>query len=348
MNENQAPMVRSNPAVAKLNQVAGFDPVKLLQKVLTGKAQSEGEALQLILRYKKLWFRLACPQGRIKLNALRITEQLAIIEAKVYLNKEDSEPVANFTAERTAQDTPGGLYIQAAQYEAQDNALTDAGFGIQLCDVCQTMGETAYVPKQQSAVPGTTAPVQTPVETPPRQEVQSEPVSGASEKSISAETAPPKPEAEAGETPQASSEDETRVDTPAPPVVEAPPAETPSMEETAFPEENTDAQPDGEQPVPTPTGGPAGLSAEVPAPNAGTVAYTPGMSVDEICGSMTLEEARNIIADVGMCRGQTLAQIADRRPASLRWYVYGCNEASNILKAGAKLVLEGLSASNAA
>ena len=57
----------------------------------------------------------------------------------------------------------------------------------------------------------------------------------------------------------------------------------------------------------------------------------------------TVEEALAIIADVGMCRGQTLAQIADRRPASLRWYMVGCKEASNVLKAGARLVLESLS-----
>ena len=70
--------------------------------------------------------------------------------------------------------------------------------------------------------------------------------------------------------------------------------------------------------------------------------YSPSMTVDEIAARMTLEEALSTIADVGMCRGQTLAQIADRRPASLRWYMLGCKEASNVLKAGAKLVLDSL------
>lgn len=70
--------------------------------------------------------------------------------------------------------------------------------------------------------------------------------------------------------------------------------------------------------------------------------YLPSMTVDEIATRMSLEEALSTIADVGMCRGQTLAQIADRRPASLRWYMVGCKEASNVLKAGAKLVLDSL------
>ena len=39
--------------------------------------------MRLDLRYKKLWFRLACPTGRLKLNALRTTEKMAFFEAKV-------------------------------------------------------------------------------------------------------------------------------------------------------------------------------------------------------------------------------------------------------------------------
>ena len=45
--------------------------------------------LQLELPYQKLWFRLRHPQGRMKLTTLRITEQLAIMEARVYLDRSD-------------------------------------------------------------------------------------------------------------------------------------------------------------------------------------------------------------------------------------------------------------------
>ena len=38
---------------------------------------------------------------------------------------------------------------------------------------------------------------------------------------------------------------------------------------------------------------------------------------------MTYEQAQNVIVDCGTCKGWTLAQVADRRAASLRWYVKG-------------------------
>lgn len=71
--------------------------------------------------------------------------------------------------------------------------------------------------------------------------------------------------------------------------------------------------------------------------------YSPSMTVDEIgrpddlgggfehhcrCGNVPWSDAGR--------------RSADRRPASLRWYMLGCKEASNVLKAGAKLVLDSL------
>lgn len=335
MNEKQTPMMRTNEAVAGLNKVAGFDPVKLLQKSLSRKPADKAEAARLELRYKKLWFRLAYPQGRIRVSAVRITEQLAIIEAKVFLHKDDPEPVANFMAERAVQDTP--LYIQAAQYEAQDNALTDAGFGIQLCDVCQTVGEEAYIPKQAAAVQ---APLQPAAEETPPPAAQTEtppPAGKVEEPAPDADTAPPAVEEVGSEeepvAPDAPVEEPPADDPPVPPapVETTPPDEAAPVQEAAEPAADENA---GAAPV-------AEVREESPA-EVVKDGYSPSMTVDEIAARMTLEEALSTIADVGMCRGQTLAQIADRRPASLRWYMLGCKEASNVLKAGAKLVLDSL------
>lgn len=127
-------MYETVPAVNGLNKVQGFDPLKFLRREVSGETNEE--VLKLDLRYKKLWFRLAYPQGRLKLNALRITEQLAIFEAKVFLDRSDSEPVGNYTATCTVENAPNGSYVEAAQEAALDEALTIAGFGLQFADTC--------------------------------------------------------------------------------------------------------------------------------------------------------------------------------------------------------------------
>ena len=62
------------------------------------------------------------------------------------------------------------------------------------------------------------------------------------------------------------------------------------------------------------------------------------MTVEEICERMTLEDAKNILVPLGTCKGWTLGQVLDRRATSLRWYMVGCPDASNVLKAGATLL----------
>ena len=132
-NEQTATMYESIPAVAELNKVPGFNPLKLLRRIIS--PENGEEMMQLDLRYKKLWFRLANPKGRIRLNALRITEQMAIYEAQVFLERTDENPIGSFTSSCTKEEAPGGQYIQAAQHAAMDEALSDAGFGIQFADV---------------------------------------------------------------------------------------------------------------------------------------------------------------------------------------------------------------------
>ena len=85
------------------------------------------------LPYQKLWFRLRHPQGRMKLTTLRITEQLAIMEARVYLDRSDAEPISSYISQHSAEE--GTDYVQAAQDEALSAALSDAGFGLQFADV---------------------------------------------------------------------------------------------------------------------------------------------------------------------------------------------------------------------
>ena len=135
MNKNgdSATMYGTIPAVAGLNRVEGFDPSSLLGRTVSPATGEEG--LQLSLACKKLWFRLAYPKGRLQTERISITEQMAVFEARVYLDCSDANPVSSFVSGCIREDAPGGRYIQAAQDEAIDRALTDAGFGLQFADM---------------------------------------------------------------------------------------------------------------------------------------------------------------------------------------------------------------------
>ena len=59
MSKAEELLIQTNQRVAELNRVPGFDPVKLLQGTFSGGKPTEGNQVQLILKYKKLWFRLS-------------------------------------------------------------------------------------------------------------------------------------------------------------------------------------------------------------------------------------------------------------------------------------------------
>lgn len=320
MNEqaNGNTMYERIPTVAELNKVAGFDPIKFARRIV----QDGAERLQLDLKYKKLWFRLKYPQGRIKVTPLKITEQLAIIEAKVFFDRKDTAPTASFIAQRYAKDTPGGLYIESAQYVAADTALDDAGFGLQFVDA----GALADIPAQAK-----TGPVEKTLES-------AAPVSTA--------------QVVAEQLPARNIQEEQTAEQPMPADAVADVAATEVMpQETSVQEQNA-AQDTSEHMEQPQTGANAFSIEEGPAVEAvseveetsetETAGYTADMTVDEICVLMTYEEARDIIVDVGTCKGWTLAQVAERRAASLKWYLNGYQGDNNVLKAGARLMLESL------
>lgn len=195
MKGNQEPMLyTTNAAVASLNHVPGFDPLKFLRRTTSRKTGDD--VMRLDLRYKKLWFRLACPTGRLKLNALRITEKMAIFEAKVYRDREDAEPLSSYVANCTLDATPGGLYVEAAQEEALDTALSNAGFGIQFADVGSEseeygsevpVGAKAEIAKPVQVKTVAAKPVQTKAEVTESVQKQPEPVKATPQESAKAD-----------------------------------------------------------------------------------------------------------------------------------------------------------------
>ena len=303
MNANETvSMYELVPVVSELNRVPGFDPLKFLRKTKDG--------LKLDVKIKKLWFRLKYPSGRIRLSALKITDQLAIIEARVYFDKDDTQPVASFTAQRENKTTPGGLYIESAQHSAVDEALSAAGFGIQFIPAYKG----ASVPVQQVAAPKSEAvaqPKEIPQETitvakeAPAQAVVTEPV--VTEQIATEQVVAEQPVEEITDATQA--QEKAAVEVGSAPVQVAEIAEI-------EPEEVTET-----------------VDAEEAAGG-----YTNDMLVDEICARMSVEEAGNLIVTSGTCKGWTLSQVADKRPVSLKWYLTGYTGDDNILRAGARIM----------
>ena len=123
-------------AVAALNRVEGFNPMELA-RTLTKEGQ-EGQ-LYLDVKYRKLWFRLVHPLGKIVSSIRSFTENMAIVEARIYLDKCDAEEnyIANAFSQRFRTNDPnfGDKFLEMAETAAVGRALSDAGFGLQFADV---------------------------------------------------------------------------------------------------------------------------------------------------------------------------------------------------------------------
>lgn len=339
MNEsknNNANMYQTIPAVAALNRVPGFEPLKLLRKTRSRKTNEV--VLKLALPYKKLWFRLANPKGRIRLNILKITEQIAIYEAQVYLDRSDAEPVSSFTACSAWKENENNDYIREAQEEAMDEALSLAGFGLQFADV----GMTKEAERYGSEIP-LAAVRPAPLQSPEREEELTLPVAPAAESGTAerkaAEVLPvQQTKAQQHEPkqhePQRTVPQQTVPQQNQPQKVQNPVSEAHRAMEILQGKEADRGVEMEELPA-------------APAPEA-TPKYTRDTPVPEILKVMTFEEARNVVVDFGTCKGKTMQEVADTREASLKFYLFGgYKDGNNILLAAARIMYDHLQMKNA-
>jgi hypothetical protein len=376
---NKSTIFHTIPAASELHKVPGFNPIEYLHKSTNDKGES---VMRMEPRYQRLWFRLACPKGRMLLNPLRITDQLAIFEAKVFFHKDDTDPASTFTSRKTVQETRN--YIRAAQDEAMTIALDNAGFGIQLCDMTQPSSDGECPPPAQatgekkplaqSHVQVEPAPMQeappaatvhkaaAPENTPAAQPKKTETPPAETVKAAAAEPAPePAPTVQpaaasqpaATVAPTSAAQPVPAHNPPPAPAAENLPAQVERQEPMDADKHEKSAESDGQQTAevtvlnfPTQTEETAAPAGEAPnqpetTPQAAP-SYTDDMSVEEICKVMTLEEAGAIVVPRGPNTGLTMAQVAERRPSSLRFFITQFYECSNIQKAAATLLLQNL------
>ena len=357
MNDSNAKtMYETVPAAAELNKVPGFDPLKFLRRTK--------DTLKLDLPYQKLWFRMAHPNGRMRLTALRITEQMAIFEAKVFLDRSDAEPFSMSTAQQTTQDSRD--FVKAAQNEALSQALTDAGFGIQLISAgaqAELMEKSSGAAVKKAAEPpagptARTTPPQKPHSAPQKGDTPAEVKSPASpiktpqrafeaEKAATVTTAPSK-ESTASEAVEQHLPVEPEKKFDRLPVEVSPKAEQPAADEqadelpvrgnvTELPVQHTEESESAAEPV-QPDDGAAGAADTV----VDTPSYTKDTPMEDILQVMTLEQAQQVIVDDGICKGMTIAQVAEKRPVNLRYYLIPGKSKNNMVRAAAQLVLNSL------
>lgn len=345
MSRERIMLTQAIPAVQQLRRVQGFDPLRFLKRNANG-------GIELEPRYQRLWFRLACPDGKMLLNRLRVTDQIAVYEAQVFLSREDNQPITNFTAAVEKAQAPAGRYVQAAQDEALKTALDNAGFGIQLCEInpsaavdAQADGKqevaTGAVNRQETAPAVRTAAPQRETSVgenhlvqavPTPQEVQ--PQEAAKTPSANQQVVPPAQQAESvsdamsllqalsGGT--AASEPD--------PVMPQKAQEVPSeTAEPAVTERVETAQ----------TVKPVVVDMPAAASTAAAPKYSDDMTVDEILSLMTEEEAAELVVTTGVNKGWTMAQVSEQRPSSLKYYAYLCEDCGNIMKAAAMLLMGG-------
>ena len=311
----QTYMYEQETAVAALHQVEGFDPRKFMRLI---QKEDQSSRYYLDVAYRKLWFRLCYPEGKIVKTIRSITAQMAIVEARVYLNKNDPDDsyVANAFAQKFREDSEiGQKYVELAETAAVGRALSDAGFGLQFADREKEMDpEVTEAPIDEEVMAGTPiCPENIPEEvfgSSVGEPLMEDMIPGQ----CGIEDYIPMPE-EVMRVAEASKEE-----------VQQPKA---ALQPKAAP-----------QPTKKPEQTPQEQFMQNNVAPESTVGITRDMPVNDIYGKLTRDLAVKVVVSAGCYKGKTLGQIAVEKPGSLQWYVDSYKGPDNLLRAAAKYLLD--------
>lgn len=329
MNEmtlNGTSMYDEVAEISKLNRVEGFDPRNYMRLI-----QKEGQPgkYYLDVAYRKLWFRLCYPEGKIVKKLIKLTDQVAIVEARVYLNRNDAEDnfISNALAQKyqTSDEQFGSKYVELAETAAVGRALSDAGFGLQFADKEEDFDpEVTEAPiEQQIMHGGSMIPQGTYIE---------EELVGEGEDTSSMEVLP-----EDDNIPRQHGIEEYN---PMPNEVGAAmqqgitPAisQIPTMQQRISQHAQTANNAVANRPA---------TNRNSPAQAAGgAVDIRKDMPVEQIYGLLTRDKAASVVVPIGFNKGKTLGQVAVEKPENLEWYVSSYGGPDNLLRAAAKYLLD--------
>jgi len=355
MTANAAYMYDEVEEIRNLNKVEGFDPRRYMRVI-----QQEGQAgkYYLDVAFRKLWFRLKYPEGKIVKKILKLTDQVAIVEARVYLNRNDAEEnfISNALAQKylTADGQFGNKFVELAETAAVGRALSDAGFGLQFADKEDDMDpEVTEAPfdAQMVAGMGGTVPEGTYMDS-TAQETAGD---GSEGEILQDDNLPgqygieeyilmPEDVGHAmGMTPAMQTAG-TAQTTPAQGRQTQQPAQgmTPAMQ---------NRQPGQGSTAPGNTR-PAATQQKPGKAAAGNAAAGKGgsrqggneirrdMPVEQIYSLLNRDSAAAVVIPMGFNKGKTLGQVAVEKPANLQWYVDSYGGPDNLLRAAAKFLID--------
>lgn len=350
---NAAYMYDEVEEIRNLNKVEGFDPRRYMR--IIGQEGQAGK-YYLDVAFRKLWFRLKYPEGKIVKKILKLTDQVAIVEARIYLHRNDSEEnfIANALAQkyRTEDGQFGNKFVELAETAAVGRALSDAGFGLQFADkeedIDPEVTEAPFEPQflSGSGIDG---------------EVLGEMLSGENMESGAAlldENIPgqygienyiPMPE-EVGQamgmTPAMSQNGNMAQQN-----RQSQPQQNQQQRNGAQQSQPRQNQQQSNQPQPKPAQAPAAKTAPQPgrqaASNAPAGKNTQGaanikkdMPVEQIYSMLDRDSAAAVVIPMGYNKGKTLGQVAVEKPANLQWYVDSYGGPDNLLRAAAKFLID--------
>lgn len=295
-------LFNKSEAVAALNQVEGFNPMELARIINEGQE----EQLYLDVKYRKLWFRLLYPVGKIVSHIVSFNENMAVVEARIYLDKGENGDscIANAFSQKFRNNDPqfGDKFLEMAETAAIGRALSDAGFGLQFADVGEendpaqvdagiSVPNTAAIPEAGN-IPGMIS--------------QQMPGSMMSQ--------------------QAPMQGQTMMN---------------QFYQEAQASGNMAGQPGGIAGMPAGNGAVTQMPVQNPQTSPAQAQLDPSQPVVELSKRMTYEQATQVVVTgTGKYGGKTMGQIAIESPSSLNWFANDFRGKNNLIPAAARVILE--------
>lgn len=351
--------------IKNLNRVEGFDPRKFM-RTLTGDDGTTKQYLDVV--YRKLWFRLKNPDGKIVKKILKLTDQTAIVEARVYLRKDDAEEsyIASALAQKyfERESQFGPKYVELAETAAVGRALADAGYGLQFADLegeidpnvvdaplgipmgggsgqngnpngGMMVGDTGMQGTYQNQAPPQGQPVQ-------NQYSNHSPAQNQQPVQNRQQATAPNQRASAGQAAQGQTSGmQANASVPA---GTSPMDGQFGMQETASMAYGMPPAFGGGMPAQAPPAANQNIAdiqnqtGRQSAPNAPV--FKSDMPVEQIYAQMTYPVAAAVVIPIGYNHGKTLGQVAVEKPKDLQWYVNEYKGPDNILRAAARYLID--------